>query len=293
VSAASDLVCVLLEEDVLLDPRVVVAPVAEHLGCAPVEARMLLRRARGMVAERVARARGEALAAALAQAGIAARVVAHEALPDLREPVRIGFLTRMGDLLAARAGDGREVGMAAFEAIHAAHAGVVGTEVYARRVGAGRFHALPDLRRMDDAEARALVTENLLLQVRSGEGKPTQDPVLDEVDRRYADSLHVYVDLLTVDAGWWRMRMDRCSYQLREGAPRMGSSLGFRYLIEHLVAAVPQERRTPMLPLLLERTPLEQVTFFDVEEYTRYTLWFFYRRWLESPPPATETEVIE
>ncbi len=94
---------ILLEEDVSVDPRKFGARVAPALGLTAVEARMAVRKGRGIFLENLAEADAREIAAELEKDSIRARVVAKDELPAFPAVRKIALLDHGEELLSYRA----------------------------------------------------------------------------------------------------------------------------------------------------------------------------------------------
>jgi hypothetical protein len=287
-------VALLLAEDVRLDPRELGEAFATALGVPAAEARMKVRRARGLILERAAPEQAERLRRSLEERGIASEAHPLERLPNLPPPMRVAYLERAGDLLAYRSADGVQEGAIAWSSIGTVVAAAIGREAYDQAIGAVRFSGVPNLRDIPDAAARELVRENLILAVGNSQQAPPPPagalgnsradtrPLIDRIEEECGERVKVYVDILPDDASLWlRASMGESSYRLQEEGVRMGSALGMRRLLRDLQERAARARIAPMLRALLEPAPLADAIMADVEEMSSYTIWTAYRAWLQ------------
>lgn len=289
---------VLLHEDRPVDPRVYGPLVAPMLGLSVLEARLLVRKGRGIFLEGLKEEDARGLVARLAEDGLPAEAVDASTLPSLPLPRKVLQLDHGDELLTC----GDEA--LPWEALGTVSVGIVARPEHQELFGHVDFRLVPPLHKLDGAE-RELVRENLLLKM-SAKPKaelPKRKPesVLEEVDRRWGPKVKVYLDLLTADAGTWlRVPMDEVAYRYMAGSIRMGGAWGLQALLNDLrEKALPAF--SPMTLQLLDVADIKTLVFPQVEEFTRYTAWCALRRILwptpdasSSPspaPPASATDV--
>lgn len=290
---------VILHEDVPVDPRVYGPAVAPLLGLTVLEARLLVRKGRGIFLEGLKEEDARALVRRLAEDGIAAEAVDAAALPALPPPRKMLQLECSDDLLLY--GDGEAL---PWDAIGTVSLGVVARPEHQELFAHVDFRMVPPIHKLEGAE-RDLVRENLLLKMSArpkGElPKRKPDSVLEEIDRKWGPKVKVYVDILTADVGTWlRVPMEEVAYRYLPNSIRMGGAWGLQALLNDL-----QEKAfpafSPMTLRLLGVADIKSLVFPQVEEFTRYGAWCALRRNLwptpaasSSPspaPPASPTDV--
>jgi len=274
---------ILLEEDVRVDPRKYGDVVAPALGLTKIEARMAVRRGRGVFLENVAEDQARRIVDELAKDAIQARVLAADEIPALPAPRKITSLEHGDDLLTyALPGTGERESVL-WEALIEAHVGVVAKPEFKDLFGHVPFKMMPALHKMEGAE-RELLRENLILKL---EGKPLDDrprnekrpdSIFEEIEQKYGSKVKVYADLVTADLGsWLRVPLDEIAYLYMADAVRMGGPWGFQMLVADL-----REKCAPALTemtlKLLEAVDIREHVFPQIEEYNRYTQWVALKR---------------
>lgn len=289
---------ILLLDDVPVDPRKYGALVAPALGVTQVEARMAVRKGRGIFLENLAEADARGIAAELEKDGIRAQVASHEELPVL-PPVRRGLMLDRGDDLLTwqdPATKGREG--APWDAVLVAQIGVVAKPEFKELFGHVPFNMMPAIHKMEGSE-RELLRENLILKM---EGKPADNrlrsekkegAVFEEIEKRFGAKVKVVADLITADLGLWlRVSMDEVAYLLTEGGVRMGGPWGFQLLVNDLVEKCRSALTEPALKLL-HATDIREHVFPQIEEYNRVTQWIAIKRtlWPDGASSSPSPEV--
>jgi len=267
---------ILLEEDVPVDPRKYGDLVAPSLGLTKVEARMAVRRGRGILLENLAAEDARRIADELARDGIAARVVPRERLTALPPPRKVDRLERGEDLLRCR-------GMALpWEAILVASCGVVARPECGDYFEQVRFGDVPPLHRLEDRD-REIVRENLILKMAAasgGPGKAKPGSVFEDIDLKHSARVRVYFDLLTADLGTWlRASMEEMGYVASPDGVAFGGSWGFQALADDL-RKLCAPALTEIALKLLDGADIRELVFPRIEEFTRYTAWVALKRHL-------------
>ncbi len=274
---------ILLEEDVRVDPRKYGDVVAPALGLTKVEARMAVRKGRGIFLENLAEDHARRIADELAKDAIGARVVAGDEIPALPALRKITSLERGEELLTyALPGTGERESVL-WEALVEAHVGVVAKPEFKELFGNVPFRMMPALHKMEGAE-RELIRENLILKMegKSFEDRPRKEPrpdsIFEDIEQKYGSKVKVYADLITADLGLWlRVPLDEIAYLRMVGAVKMGGPWGFQMLVtdlrEKCAAAL-----TEMTLKLLEATDIREHVFPQIEEYNRYAQWVALKR---------------
>jgi len=287
---------ILLEDDVLVDPRKYGDVVAPALGLTKVEARMAVRKGRGIFLENLAEDHARRIAGELDRDGIKARVHPASELPAL-PPVRKVLQLEHGDELLTYVVPGTNARESVlWEAALVAHIGVVAKAEFKELFGHVPFKMIPAIHKMDGLE-RELIRENLILKM---EGKPADnrlknekrpESIFEEIDQKYGSKVKVYADLLTADLGLWlRVPLDEIAYVYMEGGVKMGGAWGFQLLANDLRDKC-APAFTEMTLKLLGATDIREHVFPQIEEYNRYLQWVALKRvlWpsaaLSSPSP--------
>jgi len=176
---------ILLHDDVPVDPRVYGPLVAPMLGVSVLEARLTVRKGRGILLEGLREEDAKALVARLAADGIHAVAVDASSLPALPPPRKVLQLEHGDDLLGF--GDGEAL---PWEAIDVVSIGVVARPEHQELFTHVDFRGVPPIHKLEGAE-RDLIRENLLLKMsakpRGDAPKRKPDAVMEEIDRKWAE----------------------------------------------------------------------------------------------------------
>lgn len=286
---SSRLCAILLEEDVPVDPRRYGDRVAALLGIPRIEARLRVRQGRGIFLENVPEEEALRLTEELARDGVRSRVVPREQLPPLPRPRKITHLEGGPEALFYKAPDGDAA--LPWEAILVASCGLVAGPESGGFFLHVPFENLPPLHRLEERD-REIVRENLILKISSvppSEPPPTSPSagVFEEIERRYSNRVHVYLDLLPTDLGnWLRIPMQEVAYAHAPGRIRMGLSWGFQLLIDDLRRKSPPGIWTEISSRLMNGSDPLPLVFPRMEEFTRHTAWAAFLRHL-GPPPSS------
>ena len=284
---------ILLMDDVGVDPRKFGALVAPALGVTQVEARMAVRKGRGIFLENLAEADAKAIAEELGKEGIRAKVAAAAELPALPAPRKGLMLDRGDDLLTWQDPGTKTREGAPWDAFLVVQVGVVAKPEFKELFGHVPFNMMPAIHKMEGSE-RELLRENLILKM---EGKPADNrlrkekkagAVFEEVEQRFGAKVKVIADLITADLGLWlRVAMDDVAYLPAAGGVRMGGAWGFQMFADDLAAKCPAALTEPALKLL-RATDIREHIFPQIEEYNRVTQWIAIKRTLW-PDAATSS----
>jgi len=90
---------VVLKEDIKFDPRILADVFAKELSITPLEAKIMLRKSRGIIARNVDKDFADQVVEILKQSSIEAEAVASENFPLLSEPKKITYAQRQEDML--------------------------------------------------------------------------------------------------------------------------------------------------------------------------------------------------
>jgi hypothetical protein len=293
----------ILEQDVEVDARKFGPMVQKALGVTTAEARMAVRKGRGIFLENLPEEHALPLAAELEKEGIHARLVKTEEMPALPLLRRAGHLEYGEELLTYVPADegGRE--SLPWDAILVIHCGVVAKPQYKELFHHVPFRMIPALHKLEGTE-RDVVRENLILKMSNkpapaAKKRGADDSVFEQVQAKYPGKVKVSVDLITADLGTWlRVSLDDIGYVRRADSVKMGDALGFHMFVKDL-----REKRgaafTEMTLKLLEAADIREAVFPQIEEYNRYVAWVAIKRtlwpnadssWRSPEPPAPPTD---
>jgi hypothetical protein len=284
---------ILLEDDVLVDPRKYGEVVAPALGLTKVEARMAVRKGRGIFLENLAEDHARRIAGELEKDGIRARVQASSELPALPAVRKVLQLEHGDELLTYVVPGTNDREAVLWEAVLVAQLGVVAKAEFKELFGHVPFSMIPAIHKMDGLE-RELVRENLLLKMESkpedrrlkSEKRP--DSIFEEIEQKYGAKVKVYADLVTADLGLWlRVPLDEIAYVYMAGGVKMGGPWGFQMLANDLRDKC-APAFTEMTLKLLGATDIREHVFPQIEEYNRYVQWVALKRVLW-PSAATSS----
>ncbi len=301
-----DLFTILLAEDVAIDARRYGDLLAPLLGITKVEAKMMVRRGRGIFLEDLADDAARRMSEELRVDGIAHRLVKNEELPAMPVPRRVNWGQRSPGALRFKWTGDEAVLDFGWNQVGVVSLGLIAQEEWRESYSGVRFDHLPSLRRIDgDPDARDLVRENLILKIVSASNpaapskrKPGEPTVFERLASEYARKVKVFADVIDVGRSLWlRVAMDDISYLHDEQGVRFGDAWGLSYLVGDLVDHAPKTATLATLQLL-DGSDFKDLVFLTSEEFSRYTRWHILKRELPcadtlspSPePPAPSTD---
>src|SRR3954471_24704334 len=170
---------ILLEDDVPVDPRKYGALVAPALGLTQLEARMAVRKGRGIFLENLAEEDARRIAADLDKDGIRARTLPKDEVPVLAPLRKVMQLEHGDELLTYVIPGSNEREAVPWDAVFVAQFGVVARPEFKELFGHVPFNMIPAIHKMEGAE-RELIRENLILKM---EGKPVDNRIRSEKKR--------------------------------------------------------------------------------------------------------------
>jgi hypothetical protein len=292
-----DLYTIVLAEDVAVDARRYGDLVAPMLGVTKIEAKMMVRKARGIFLEDLAEPDAARVMEELGRDGHKAWCVRNEELPALPPPRRVNWAQRSAGALRFRwAGDDLTVDLG-WSQVGVASVAAIAQPEWRDLWNDIRFDHLPPLHALgSDPAARDLVRENVILRMSSDRARPAapkkEGPsVFETLSTQYAGKLKVFCDI--VDAGrsiWLRLPMEELGYALDEGGARFGDPWGMEYAVKDLRDRAPQAM-TELALKFLSGADIKELVLLRVEEFQRYTAWHAIKKALRgaamsSPSPA-------
>jgi hypothetical protein len=294
----------ILEEDVPVDPRKYGPLVQPALGVAQIEARMAVRKGRGIFLERLAESHALRIAAELEKDGIRARAVKAEDIPVLPPLARASQVEYSDELLHLLPTDQAERIAVPWEALGVVHVGAIAKPQYKDLFHHVPFQMIPPIHKMEGSE-RDVVRENLILKMgnapeRAARRRGNNESIFEEIQAKYGGKVKVAVDLVTADLGTWlRISMDDIAYLRRAGTVKLGEAWGFQLLLKDLREKC-EGAFSEMTLKLLGAADIRETVFPAIEEYNRYVAWVAIKRSLwpiaadsSSPspePPASPTD---
>ena len=287
---------IILEEDVQVDPRKYGPIVQPALGGLQVEARMAVRKGRGIFLENLEEEHALRIAAELGRDGVRARIVKAEDLPAVPPVRRAANVEFSDDLIKVVPADAGEQEAYPWDAFLVVHCGITAKPQYKELFHQVPFHMMPPLHKLEGTE-REVVRENLILKVTNAPEKAARkrgndESIFETVQAKYGGKVKVAVDLVTADLGTHlRISMDDIGYVRRAGTVKLGEAWGFQMLVKDLREKCPAAL-TEMTLKLLEAADIREAVFPAIEEYNRYVAWVAIKRTLwptadsSSPSPA-------
>lgn len=293
---------ILLRHDRHVDPRIYGDEVAARTGLSKLEARLAVRKGRGVFLEGLSEEAARALAAQLEADGIEARAVPADSLPPLPAPRRITQIEASDDFLTLRTPSGEE-DIVPWEAFGLVHFGAVVQQMeYRQFFEAVPFEMMPALQGMEEA-AQQLLKENLILKMdapppdRRLKHERAAESAFHAADTRYRGKLRLLGDLVTEDLGTrLRVAMDELAWGT--GEFKIGGPAAMAKLATRLRERRPEVFSEPALRLL-DAADIREHVFPDIEEYNRTLAWCAWKGLIwpnaatSSPspePPASSTD---
>jgi len=286
---------VLLDEDTAVDPRRYGKELSDILGNTALEARMLIRKARGIFLEDLDRDRAQKVADMLRRGGISARAVAATEIPPFPQPVRAVEIARAGEALRIRCGSDEEPAVLPWADLGAVIAGAVALPAYSETFSSIRFDQIPALRKLDDPETRDLLRENLILKMEL----PTPEPppatgdqtrsAFELIEERWPGKVRVYADLVGENLrSWNRVAMDDFAYTTHAGSVKLGGAWGFTRFFQDIQQMRPQALR-PMTLKLAAGGDIRALVFPRIEDFHRYSTWEALRFHFQGASPCPQS----
>lgn len=273
---------IVLETGGRLDPRGIADDVAKALTITKIEARMLVRKSRGILAENVSEQSAKELQQKLTGLGLQSRLVPQAELPRLPMPSRISFIEKSEDFLLFRRGAGGTTEALAWEAIGTISAGCVVQPAFKELFENIPFSEIPGLHKLDDQDAE-LIRANLTLKMDNPIPDKPQDPkkkpksIFDQIIDDHKGKLKAYVDIVTEDCSdWLRIGAEESVYVYNE--VKLGGGWGFKYVMRDLQKHCPEAAFTEVSLKLLRECDIRELVFLDLEEFNRFTTWFAVRK---------------
>lgn len=286
----------ILEQDVPVDARKFGPVVQKALGVTAVEARMAVRKGRGIFLENLSEEHALHIAAELDKDGVRSHVVKSEEVPSLPPLKRAGHLEYGEDVLTyIPAGETSKESLP-WDALLVVHCGIVARPQYKDLFHHVPFRMIPPLHKLEGSE-RDVVRENLILKMSSApppavKKKGADESVFELAQAKFGGKVKVSADLVTADLGTWlRVSLDDIGYLRRADTVKMGDAWGFQMFVKDL-RAKRAAAFTEMTLKLLETVDIREAVFPQIEEYNRYLAWIAILRTLwptadsSSPSPG-------
>jgi hypothetical protein len=288
---------ILLRDDTVLPARDYGDLVQETLGIPGLEARLRIRKGRGIFLENLEEEAARTIARRLEGDGIPSDVIDEDRLPELPAPTRVSRIQRNDPTFEVRTMD-EETTSIPWEGIGLVSCGLVARGSYKETHPELRLEGIPGFDKIENEQDREIVRENLILKAESTPGpkrvigRDRDRTVFEWIEDSEGDRIQVWLDLLTADFGTWlRISMDNVSYAATKGAVQLGACWAFDSVLTQLRKAVPEAFTEMTLKILSERDPT-RLLFSQVEAFNRHTRWEAFRKALrlEPEPPLAESD---
>lgn len=274
---------IILHNDVPIDVRAFAPLIAGFLGITVIEAKMRIRKGRGIFLQGLDRSVAGEISVALREGRVFNDVVEDGALSLLPPMRKLTFVSRDDSMLCYRKSAGSFTEALAWEEIAIVGAGIIPVGQYADLFASVKFEHLPSIRDIDDRESQTIVRERMIEKTKVERFKSivvkNADNVFDELDKKFGKKIKIFVDLVSRDfVEWLRIDMYELAYEVKQGTAKFGGSWGMKYIMEDIRAHVSKESMTQCLAQFIDGNDPNLLIFGDVEEFNRYLLWSLARR---------------
>ncbi len=278
-----ELASVVFEQDSAVDARKYGDVIAPILGITRLEAKIVVRRARGMFLEDIPETDAQVVVDHLSRDGVRARVVRNEQLPLLSPPRKLGIFERGAAVLRWRAQGEHPAGEIGWGQIDVVSLGCVTLPGFRDSLSNVNFD-VPAMHRLgNEPGVRELIRENLILKMGAAKekkdapkkhaGASAGDSFFDVLQAQYAGKLEVYCDLVDVThTQWIRVEMGKMAYAHDEHSVKLGEAWGFHLLV-HDLQAFSGGAFTPVALKFAPDADIKELTFQQLEDLNRYTTW--------------------
>ncbi|MHC4608051.1 MAG: hypothetical protein ACYTAF_14160, partial [Planctomycetota bacterium] len=165
-----------------------------------------------------------------------------------------------------------------------AAAAAVARPAYADMFSDIRFQHHPPFREVDDAEAREILRENIILRMdrveeEAGPAKPDAlgRSAFERIEEKWSGKVHVYADLVTEEHDLWlRVLMSEFAYVRQTGAVKLGGAWGLTALMNEIEERAP-DAPTEMTRKLTSGRDIRNLVFASFEEFHRHSTWIILR----------------
>lgn len=289
---------ILLEEDIRIDARSVGDKVAAAFGLTRLEAKMMIRKGRGILLESVPEPHVAGILEELTAQNIRAFAVSHAELPRWPASRKVGLIQRDEEFFFHQAI--RETGLEAmaWEEVFVVSCGVIARPPYKDFYDHIRFDSLPALHKMEGT-TRDVLRENIILKIahtpsesssKDRHAKPKVENIYETLETKHPDQLMVIVDILsrTLEIHL-RIPMADLGYVYETGGVRLGGAWGFSLLMKDLTDRC-AGACTEMTKSLASCTDFKNLVFVDLEEFNRYTRWWTIKGYLRLKKKISQDE---
>jgi hypothetical protein len=281
---------ILLINDGILPARKYGELIEKTLSVPTVEARVLIRKGRGIFLENIEEKAANTILEQLKADGIAAERIAHDQIPDLPAPLRVSRIQRDDLSFEYRTLGSSDFSSIPWEGIGLVSCGLVARGNYQATHPELKLDGIPGFQKIESETDREIVRENLILKAQQTpvwkpERKRGRDrTVFETIEDSENDRIQVWLDLLTADFGTWlRLSMDNVSYGAIKGSVQLGSCWAFDAILKQLRKEAPQAL-TEMTLKLVSGLDITELIFSQIEDFNRYTTWEAYRKALHLEP---------
>lgn len=272
----------LLEEDPFIDPRVISDDVARIRGISPVEARRRIRAGMGIVAEHLGEEEAGRLLGKLADAGVAARLVPTDELPQMPAVEVFSGVTANHEGLELTSTDGTEQAIAVWDQIELVNVAILSGSGYVDRGQTFETGLVPGIYSLQPSEAE-VVRENLILKRTARDLKESgrREPILSQFESGKLKRYFGAADIVgRRGACWFRVPSRHIVY--RHGRVRLGGDLGFSRFVRALVDKCEKRALSPLTLKVITGDDIRSVALADQAELTRHTQWQLYLKVTET-----------
>ncbi len=261
------------------------------LGLSVIDARIRIRKGRGIFLERLDADTARRVADALTACGWAADVVPGEDLLRFARPARLFQVDCRDDVFRYKRSMAEPDRDVPWDRIRLVHAGLVATPQYRDLAHSKTFRLLPTMARIDDPEARAQLKRAMARKALQREvdappglpeeGRPLAPDALADLARNSTDA---YLDLF-VEGRQGFLRADRRQVVLDYLGEQGGANSleSFKRFAADVAARATGALVTPSARRLLDGEKLPGLVYDDLAEYERYIAWVCLRNGIAPP----------
>lgn len=262
---------VILKEDKRIDPRILTEIFTKQFSITPVEAKMILRKTRGVIAQSVTKETADLIVQTLGNYQIEADSVEMEKLPVLGHPIKVTFAQKEEEMLIYKQGNADVTEAISWDSIECVSFGIIPKEGYSAGTPEA-FGIIPSLNSMEKGEAE-IVKENMILKMESHTATNEEKDIYEAIEKR---DLAAYIDIIDSELQW--LRVNRSGFIYLVSKVNMSDLWAFKYFLKDIVNHCPKAALTDITLQLLQNRDVKNVIMLDISEFTRYTQWFFYKK---------------
>lgn len=291
-----DLFTLVLKDDVAVDPRKYGPLLAPVLGITVVEAKMAVRRGRGIFLEEVPEEHARRLAETLEADGIGCWCVPASALPPLRLPRRVTAVETLEEGVRCSLQGSPDPVLLPWDRIGVVSIGLVLVpELQAEIAGVRTKDVAAIVRR--EQELRDFLRDRLLavltrIDLSHAENAPPSAAhhyFFDQLRRKEAMQMKAFADLASDDGSdWWRLALEETGFVDRSNGSAEVGQAACNFLAVPILYARRKDAHTDRSRELLRGGNAERLSFHTVEEFNRYTRWWTARERLRADPEPAE-----